>query len=90
MEFQTIERANKTEIYISTAREQEGLGTIDGRPDGYHAVCKVLARYLVGHSRPASVSLTLVFFPMWQVKSLESAIPDLLIEARHKPLTGLV
>ena len=62
MQFLTVERANKAEIYISTARGQKGLGTISVRHDGYHAAKKVLVRQVVGHCRPASVALTFVFF----------------------------
>ena len=35
MYFLTVERANETEIDISTAREQKGMGTIGVRHDGY-------------------------------------------------------
>ena len=62
MKFLTVERANKTEIYISTVREQKGLGTIGVRHDGNHTVYNVLVCHVVGHSRPASVSLTFVLF----------------------------
>ena len=44
MKFLTVERANKTEIYISTARQQKGLGTIGVRHDEYHTVYNVLSR----------------------------------------------
>ena len=57
----------KAEIYISTAREQNGLGTIDVKHDWYRAVYKVLVRPVVAHSRPASVgALTFVFFFMYR------------------------
>ena len=36
MSFLTVERANKAEIYTSTAREQKSLGTIHVRHDGNH------------------------------------------------------
>ena len=38
MQFLTVERANKTEIDISTAREQKGLGTVGARHDGYQVI----------------------------------------------------
>ena len=62
MQFLTVERANKAEIYTSTAREQKSLGTIGVRHDGYHVDYKVLVRHVVGHSRPASVALASDFF----------------------------
>ena len=62
MQFLTVERANMAEMYTSTAREQKSLGTIGVRHDGYHVDYKVLVRHVVGHSRPASVALTSVFF----------------------------
>ena len=46
MYFLTVERANKAEIYISTAREQKSLGTIGVRHDGYHVSYKVLVRHV--------------------------------------------
>ena len=62
MQFLTVDRANKGEIYIPTAREQKSLGTIGVRHDGYHVAYKLLVRHVVGHSRPASVAFTLIFF----------------------------
>ena len=59
MLFLTVARANKAEIYISTAQEQKSLGTIGVRHDGYHVAYKLLR---VGNSSPASVALILVFF----------------------------
>ena len=53
---------NKTEIDISTAREQKGLVTIGARHDGYQVVYKVLVHHVVSHSRPASVRVTFVSF----------------------------
>ena len=44
--FLTVERANKAEIYISTAREQKSLGMIGVRHDGYHVAYKVLVRHV--------------------------------------------
>ena len=38
------------------------MGTTDVRHDGYHAAYEVLVRHVVGHSRPASVSLAFVLF----------------------------
>ena len=38
------------------------MGTICVRHDGYHVAFKVLVRHVVGHSRPASVALSFVFF----------------------------
>ena len=58
----TVERANKTEIDISTARKHKGLGTIGVRHDGYQVVYKVLVHHVVRHSRPASVRVTFVSF----------------------------
>ena len=49
-------------IFISTALEQKTLGTIGVRHDRYHVAQKVLVRHVVGHSRPAAVALTFVFF----------------------------
>lgn len=40
----------------------KGLGTIGVRHGRYHAVHKVLLRRVVGHSKPAPVPLTFVFF----------------------------
>ena len=48
-------------IYIFAAQEQKGLGTIGVRHVGYHLAYKVLVCHVVGHSRPASVALTLRF-----------------------------
>ena len=62
MSFLSVERVNKADIYISAAREQKALGTVGVRHDGYHAVYEMLVRHVVSHSRPASISLTLVFF----------------------------
>ena len=42
----TVERANKVEIYISTAQEQKNLGMIGIRHDGYHVAYKLLVRYV--------------------------------------------
>ena len=53
---------NKAQIYISTAREQKSLDTSGVRHDGYHVAYKVSVRHVVGHSRPASVAFTFVFF----------------------------
>ena len=58
MSFLTVESANKTEVYISTAREQKDLGKIGVRHDGY----KVLVCQVVGHSRPASLAFAFGFF----------------------------
>ena len=49
---------NKTEIDVSTAREQQGLGSTDAVHDGYHAAYKVMVCHVVRHSRPAPVALT--------------------------------
>ena len=57
MSFLTVESANKTEVYISTAREQKDLGKIGVRHDGY----KVLVCHVVGHSRPASLAFAFAF-----------------------------
>ena len=57
MLYLTVERANKAEIYTSTAQEQKSLGTIGVRHDGYHVAYK-----RVGNFSPASVALILVFF----------------------------
>ena len=46
MQFLTVERANKAEIYISTAREQKSLGMIGVRHDGYDVAYKVLVRHV--------------------------------------------
>ena len=47
---------------FTTAREHNRLGTIGVKHDRYHVAYKVLVRQVVGHSRPASVALTFVFF----------------------------
>ena len=76
-----IEHPKKAEIYISTVREQKGLGTTDIRQDGYHNDYKVLVRQVVTHSRPASVgSLTFVFFPVWQSRSWKSPCSTLQLK----------
>ena len=62
MQFLTAERASKAEMYIPAAWEQKRLGTIGVKHDRYHVAYKVLVRHVVGHSRPASVALTFVFF----------------------------
>ena len=62
MQFLTVECSNKTEIDISTAREQKGLGTIGVRHDGLQVVYKVLVHHVVMHCRPASVRVTFVSF----------------------------
>ena len=46
MLFLTVARANKAEIYISTAQEQKSLSTIGVRHDGYHVAYKLLVRYV--------------------------------------------
>ena len=46
MLFLTVERANKAEIYISTAQEQKSLGTIGVSHDGYHVAYKLLVRHV--------------------------------------------
>ena len=51
-----------TEIDISTAREQNGLGTIGVRHDGKQVVYKVSVHHVMRHSRPGSVRLTFVSF----------------------------
>ena len=53
---------NKAEIFTLKARELKSLGTIGVRHDGDHVSYKMLARHVVGHSRPALVALTFVFF----------------------------
>ena len=53
--FLTIERANKTDTNISTARKQNGLCTIGVRHDGFHPVCKVLVRHVMGYFQARSI-----------------------------------
>ena len=62
MQFLTVECSNKTEIDISTAREQKGLGAIGVRHSGQQVVYKVLVHHVVRHSRPALVRVTFVSF----------------------------
>ena len=62
MYFLTVERANKAEISISTAREQKSLGKIGVRHDWYYVTYKVFVCWAVGHFWPASVGLTSAFF----------------------------
>ena len=49
-------------MYIPKAREQKRLSTIGVKHDGYLVAYKVFVRHVVGHSRPAPVALSFVFF----------------------------
>ena len=51
---------------ISTPRKQRGLRTIDIRHGGYRAVYKVFVPNMVNYCRPASVSVTFVFFSVYR------------------------
>ena len=62
--FLTVERVNKTHNYISTAREQKGVGTIGVRHDGHHAVyltirlrARVFYEQIVNEGQPSRLTL---------------------------------